>query len=96
MDNIDDKAPVSLVQQHVGNPTIEPTAAQNKRLLAYLRENGSINPMAAWHALGIYRLGARVFELRQDGHNITTTRVEVSNRFGERCFVAIYKLEQGK
>jgi hypothetical protein len=71
---------------------LEPTAAQNRRLIAFLRENGPIDPLTAWRQLGIYRLGARVFELRQDGHAIETERREVSNHFGERCFVGFYKL----
>jgi hypothetical protein len=73
---------------------LEPTAAQNRRLLAYLRSHNahSVDPITAWAQLGIYRLGARIFDLRQAGHPITTERMEVTNRFGERCFVGYYKL----
>ena len=72
---------------------VEPTAAQNRRLLEYLRSHDNIDPLTAWTKLGIYRLGARVFELRQAGHNISTQRVEVPNRFGEKCFIGYYRLE---
>lgn len=65
---------------------------QNHRLLTYLREHGEIEPLTALGELGIYRLGARIFDLREAGHNITTDRVEVSNRFGEACRVARYRL----
>ena len=66
--------------------------SQNDRLLANLQTNGSINPMEAWSELGIYRLASRALELKQDGHNIITNRVEVNNRFGEVCRVASYSL----
>ena len=65
---------------------------QNARLLAYLKAHRQIDPMTAWRELGIYRLGARVFDLREAGHNIESTRVPVENRFGEECRVALYKL----
>lgn len=37
-----------------------------KLLAQYLEKNGAITPMQALSELGIYRLGARVFELRHD------------------------------
>lgn len=66
--------------------------SQNDRLLNHLQTKGSINPMEAWQELGIYRLAARAGELKQDGHNIITERVQVNNRFGEVCRVASYSL----
>lgn len=65
---------------------------QNERLLAYLQTHREIDPLTAWAELGIYRLGARVFDLRESGHKIETERVEVDNRFGEPCRVARYRL----
>lgn len=66
---------------------------QCKRLLAHLEEHRSINPLEAWTKLGIYRLGARVFDLRREGYAISSGRQKVANRFGEECRVATYKLE---
>lgn len=66
---------------------------QNERLLAYFKEGKSIQPLQAWHNLGIYRLGSRIHDLRKAGHNITREWVEVYNRWGEECRVAEYKLE---
>ena len=66
---------------------------QCARLLAYLRTIGPITPMQAWEQLGIYRLGARVFDLRAEGHPIRSDRLTVPNRFGEECRVAVYSLE---
>lgn len=65
---------------------------QNERLAAYLAQHGTINPLEAWTELGIYRLGARVFDLRKTGLEIETESVTVQNRFGENCDVAQYKL----
>lgn len=48
--------------------------------------------MEAWSELGIYRLGARVFDLKAQGHEIVRELVAVNNRFGEECRVARYKL----
>lgn len=65
---------------------------QCQRLLEYLQNTGSINPLSSWQTLGIYRLSARIEDLRKAGYDITTTRIEVLNRFGERCKVAQYSI----
>ncbi len=65
---------------------------QNERLAAYLERNKTINPLVAWVKLGIYRLGARVFDLRKQGYEIKSENVKVQNRFGEDCHVAQYRL----
>jgi len=64
---------------------------QNKRLLAYLKKEESVDPLQAWEKLGIYRLSARIFDLRKT-KQITTTKKEVSNMFGETIKVAEYSL----
>lgn len=63
---------------------------QNNRLLEYLKEHRSIDPLRAWEILGIYRLSARIFDLRLQGHNITSTKLEIHNRFNEKIKVALY------
>lgn len=65
--------------------------SQCDRLLSRLKR-GPITPMEAWSELGIYRLGARVFDLKASGHDIDRELVPVSNRFGEECRVAQYRL----
>ena len=67
-------------------------STQCERLLSYLLRNEQINPLQAWVELGIYRLGARIFDLRQDGHPITSALVDVVNQFGESARVAEYRL----
>lgn len=67
---------------------------QTQRLEKYLKEKGSVGPLDAWKDLGIYRLSARVFELRRTtGLNVVTEREEVTNQFGEKTTVARYVLQ---
>lgn len=63
---------------------------QQERLLEHLKVYKTINPLEAWRDLGIYRLSATILILRQQGHEIETTRMDVKNRFGEKCHVAKY------
>lgn len=68
---------------------------QNDRVLAYLERHGSINAMQALSELGIYRLAARIADLKNAGHAIESRAVDVTNRFGEACRVAEYRLHAG-
>ena len=65
--------------------------SQCERLLQRL-ERGPVDPMTALNELGVFRLAARVRDLRDDGHKISKQTVKVSNRFGESCRVAQYEL----
>ena len=67
---------------------------QNKRLLSHLQKGKSINPLEAWKQLGIYRLSARIFDLRDSGHEIDMTRREVNNQFNETVNVAEYSIKK--
>jgi hypothetical protein len=70
-------------------------ATQTERLIEYLRQHGSIDPMTAWAELGIYRLGARIWDLKVAGHKIVSGTKKVKNRYDEECRVALYTLEGG-
>jgi|TARA_R100000353_G_scaffold167352_1_gene129390 hypothetical protein len=50
--------------------------SQNKKLLSYLKKNGSIDPMQSLNELGIYRLAARIYDLRSKGNIIKTIKQE--------------------
>lgn len=65
---------------------------QTARLLDYLHRYRTITPMEAWEKLGIYRLGARIHDLKKAGYDIESGRVMITNRYGEPCIVAKYKL----
>ncbi len=67
---------------------------QQGRLLTYLREHKTIQPLVAWERLGIYRLAAVIHRLRKDGHDIVTEEIDVKNTFGERVRVARYRLRR--
>ena len=67
--------------------------SQTERLLKALK-TGPVNPLSAWIDLGIYRLAARVSDLRAAGHNVERRMVQVQNKYGEPCVVAEYRLEE--
>ena len=52
---------------------------QNQQVLDHLR-GGPITPIEALNLYGCFRLGARIYELRQAGHNILTRMV--TNDYG--------------
>lgn len=60
-------------------------ASQAKRILAHMQTVGPINPIQALKEFGCFRLGARIYNLRQAGHAITSTTVVAPNgkRFKE-------------
>ena len=64
---------------------------QTKRVLRRLR-TGPLTQVQALNSLGVGRLGARVLELREAGHSISTETITVKNRFGEKCRVGRYRL----
>lgn len=67
---------------------------QTDRVLRYMRDFGSINPLQAYNDLGIMRLGARILDLRHEGHHITRRMVSGKNRYGESVSYAEYRLEE--
>ncbi len=67
---------------------------QNTRLLSHLKGGNTINPLEAWRRLGIYRLSARIYDLRDSGYEIDMKRKEVRNQFDEVINVAQYSLKK--
>lgn len=67
---------------------------QNEKILDYMERNGSITPLEAMNELGIMRLGARIFDLKEQGVGIITERVKGENRNGEATTFARYRLEK--
>lgn len=60
---------------------------QCQMTLEYMKMFGSITQLEALNAFNCFRLGARIADLRADGHNITTDIAKGQKRY------AIYKLE---
>lgn len=65
---------------------------QCEKVLRHLREFGTITPMDAIREYGCLRLGARICDLRRDGHQIKSKIVTGRNRFGEVTHYAEYSL----
>lgn len=68
--------------------------SQNKRLLDYLKQGKRVDPLIAWSELGIYRLGSRIFDLRDSGQLVDDEWVKVPNRFGEEIRVKSYFIKE--
>ena len=67
---------------------------QEEKILDYMERYGSITPLEAMNKLGIMRLGARIYDLKESGVKIITDRVSEKNRFGEVVSFARYRLEK--
>lgn len=48
---------------------------QSEMILAHLKSGKPITPLEALRSYGIYRLGARIWDLKQQGYSITAARV---------------------
>lgn len=59
------------------------TDAQNAQILRFLKRNGSITPIDAFGLCGTMRLSARVFDLKEEGYDIWTERVSVTDESGK-------------
>lgn len=62
--------------------------SQSARILEHLRLHGAITPMDALRKFGCFRLGARIWDLKHQGHKIKSTRVSAN-----RLPFARYELE---
>lgn len=66
---------------------------QNEMILKYLKTHKrGITPAQAYEKFGCLRLSARIRNLKDEGYHISTTIVEVKNRVGNPCHVALYRL----
>ena len=66
---------------------------QCEKVLRHLREHGTITAAEAVYEYGIFRLAARVSDLKRDGHRINRRMVSAKNRYGETVNFAEYRLE---
>lgn len=65
---------------------------QNDRVLTMLKAGKTITPLEALQELSVFRLAARVKDLRNEGYDIGSKWVTVLNRYGEACRVKGYFL----
>lgn len=66
--------------------------SQVDRVQDYMKTHGSITQAEAIEALGCYRLGARIADLKSRGVAVDRMMEEGQNRFGERTRYARYFL----
>ena len=52
-----------------------PELTQNQRILDYLKSGKKLTPLVALKEFGCFRLSARIFNLREEGHAIITKNV---------------------
>lgn len=64
-------------------------AKQCKTVSNFIEEHGEISQRDAY-LLGVYRLSARIFDLKASGRNVTTSMREVTNSDGSVSRVAFY------
>lgn len=65
---------------------------QCERILAYMRDFGSITQLEALRDLGVMRLASRISEMKKGGVQIKDERVALKNRYGDTCFIKKYYL----
>lgn len=59
---------------------------QNEQIVSYMREHGSISTMEAF-GIGITRLSARIFELKEKGYEIRDEKVKYTAQDGKKkCY----------
>ena len=68
--------------------------SQNDRVMKYIIDFGSISSMEAFKDLGVTRLSARIYDLKQRGYKFRKTLEKGINRYGEKCHFERYALEQ--
>ena len=66
--------------------------SQKQRILDYIKAHGSITSLEAYKYLGITQLGARIFELKDEGHTFATEYENGKNRYGEETQYKRYRL----
>ena len=67
-------------------------ATQKDLVLKYLNDFGFITSWQAFKDLGITRLAARIWELKDKGYIFKEERVEAKNRYGLPCHYKKYSL----
>ena len=69
---------------------------QADRVLDYIKKFGGITTLDAFRDLGVTRLSARIYELRNRNIEIVSTSLTSKNRYGENCTYAKYSLKEEK
>ena len=65
---------------------------QCDKILAYIREHGSITPLDALREFGCMRLASRMSDLKGRGYNVKSTMETSKNQYGEPVSYARYTI----
>ena len=68
---------------------------QVDRVIAYMKQFGSVSTLDAFKDLGVTRLSARIFEIRKRGYKVKAEPIQAKNRFGEKSHIKRYSFEKG-
>ena len=68
---------------------------QCERIIAYIKEFGSISTLEAFRDLGVARLASRIHDLKGQGYTFITETKTAKNRFGENTSFKVYRLAEG-
>lgn len=71
-----------------------PRKTQADRVLDYIKQFGSITTLEAFNDLGVTRLSAVIFELKDRNIEIDSTTETRKNRYGEKCSYSRYFLKE--
>lgn len=66
---------------------------QCEKVLAHMIRNGAITQRDAYK-MGIYRLGARIWDLKHAGYGIVSAIKEVKNADGSKSRIAEYRIRE--
>lgn len=66
---------------------------QNRKVLEFMETRGEISQRDAYK-IGVYRLSARIFDLKATGRQVITIRRTVTNADGTKSRVAFYRLAE--
>ena len=67
---------------------------QCEKIVLYIQKFGSISSLEAFQDIGITRLSARIYELREEGYQFEETFETSKNRFGESVSYKRYRFQK--
>lgn len=73
----------------------EERTSQCRQILDYIDQFGSITPLDAMRDLGVYRLAARISDLKKRGYPIVDQWETVPTRLGKSTEIKRYSLQGG-
>lgn len=68
--------------------------SQAMLVLKHMQRGEEINPLMALNEYGVFRLGAIIYNLKQEGYDIATRLEYFDKPSGRRGHYAVYRLEK--